>query len=170
MQIGGCSSDAAVAAVGTLPPRTRKKLSWQTPPPRVPLPATRTMTRGVLCMVHELYELWEELHEREQDDDLRSFLEKEVALVVEATEQPFHTDEQERLVYQQLGSCAVEVQRAILRIPAKDPSTLCRPMPHWRRGFYDDILDKARELSAVLGGGAGVGVFGEVGVRTGRRL
>ena len=89
-------------------------------------------------MVEELFNACSELGEELESE---SFLENEIAMVVEATEKIFYTDEEEVVVYEELRKSAVGVESAILSIADNE-----------MRDMYEDILWKARELSLIDGG------------------
>ncbi|KAJ1464868.1 hypothetical protein T484DRAFT_1757782 [Baffinella frigidus] len=124
---------------------TRKRPYWQT----TKFVETRSMKRDILCMVGELYELRAELQEKEREEYLQFFLEKEITLLVDVTEIPFYTDNEEELLYKQLRARAVDVENAILCNRVQDEVNPCLSVPEWRRHLYDDILERAREISTM---------------------
>ncbi|KAJ1468513.1 hypothetical protein T484DRAFT_1755079 [Baffinella frigidus] len=126
--------------------KKRKLPSYMT---QTDVPAMRVVAADVLEMVYELYDMWMVLYDNE-DCALRYFLKEEVALVVQATEIPFYTDDAEFSVYQKLRACAVEVERVIfVLMDGRDENTMRGAMPLW--DVYEDIMDKVRELSVVQG-------------------
>jgi hypothetical protein len=127
----------------------RKKCSWEK---ALIAPQTRVVTKEVDDLIEALCNSREELAENERVEQLRDFLEKEVASVVEATEIAFYTDAEETVVYNELRARAVDIENAVLEMmQGRDMDTFRKSMPSWRWELYEDILDTARHIACVRG-------------------
>jgi predicted house-cleaning noncanonical NTP pyrophosphatase (MazG superfamily) len=129
--------------------KKRKKPSYMTD---VNAPDMRVMTTNVMEMVEYLHNLRNELDETGCEYSIDDSLEKQVARVVDATSLPFYNDTEELSVYQELRESAVDVERGVSSfMTGRDTKKMRHCMPLERWNIYEEIREKAGELSTVGG-------------------